>query len=252
MEAGEPLPWMYDGNPPRVSVGDRMPEAGGANIEIAHHLNEGEEHSGHKTRWHEMLEVVEAIVLALVAICTAWSGYQAAKWDGLQDELYEKSTRLRVEAQGLATRGGQEQIYDASTVVEWIKAKSAGNAKLAQFFERRFRPEFREAFDAWVKTDPLNNPNAPPGPLVMKEYHNAHAEEAAKKADEATDVFEHGAAARATSDKYVRVTVLLATVLLLVAISQRFKSHGVRLGLAIVAFVLLSFPLVRLVLLPRL
>ena len=73
-----------------------------------------------------------------------------------------------------------------------------------------------------------------------------------KKADEATDAFERGTAARATSDKYVRVTVLLATVLLLVAISQRFRSHGVRLGLAVVAFLLLCFPLVRLVLLPRL
>jgi hypothetical protein len=242
---------MYDGDP-FCEYEDRMPEAGGANVEIAHHLNEVGQHHGQKTRWHELLEVVEAIVLAIVAICTAWSGYQAAKWDGLQDELYEKSTRLRVEAQGLATRGGQEQIYDASTVVEWIKAKSAGNDKLAQLFEHRLRPEFREAFDAWVKSDPLNNLDAPPGPLMMKEYRNQHSEEAAKRAEEASALFEHGAAARATSDKYVRVTVLLATVLLLVAISQRFKLPGVRLGLAIVAFVLLCFPLVRLVLLPRL
>jgi hypothetical protein len=229
-----------------------MGERGGANIEIAHHLNEAGEHHGPRSRWHELLEVVEAIVLALVAICTAWSGYQAAKWDGMQDELYEKSTRLRVEAQGLATRGGQEQIYDASTVTEWIKAKSAGNEKLAQLFERRFRPEFREAFGAWVKTDPLNNPDAPPGPLVMKEYHNAHSEQSVEKGNEATELFERGTAARATSDKYVRVTVILATVLLLVAISQRFKTHGVRMGLAVVALLLIFIPLIRLLLLPRL
>jgi hypothetical protein len=229
-----------------------MGERGGANIEIAHHLNEGDEHHGPKSRWHEILEVVEAIVLALVAICTAWSGYQAAKWDGMQDQQYEKSTRLRVEAQGLATRGGQEQIYDASTVVEWIKAKSAGNEKLAQLFERRFRPEFREAFAAWVKTDPLNNPDAPPGPLVMKEYHNAHLEDAVEKGNQATEVFERGTAARETSDKYVRVTVVLATVLLLVAISQRFKTQGVRMGLAVVALLLIFIPLIRLLLLPRL
>src|SRR5215469_1481126 len=190
---------------------DCMPEAGGANIEIAHHLNEGDEHHGQKTRWHEVLEVVEAIVLALVAICTAWSGYQAAKWDGLQDELYEQSTRLRVQAQGLASRGGQEQIYDASGVTEWIKAESSGNHKLAQLFERRFRPEAKVAFDAWVKTDPLNNPNAPPGPLLMKEYHNEHLEEAAKLSEEANKEFESGTKARGKSDDYVRVTVLLAT-----------------------------------------
>jgi hypothetical protein len=229
-----------------------MPEAGGANIEIAHHLNEAGEHHGPRSRWHELLEVVEAIVLALVAICTAWSGYQAAKWDGLQDELYEQSTRLRVQAQGLAARGGQEQMYDASVVTEWLKAEASGQHKLAELFERRFRPEAKVAFDAWRKTDPLNNPDAPPGPLVMKEYHNAASEKAAGMGNQATELFERGTAARGTSDKYVRVTVVLATVLLLVAISQRFKTHGVRMGLAIVAFVLLCIPLVRLLLLPRL
>ena len=149
-----------------------MSEAGGSNIEVAHHLSDHKASS--PSLGHEILEIAEAVVLALVAITTAWSGYQAAKWDGLQDEHYEQSTKLRVQAQGLATRGGQEQIYDASTVTEWIKAESSGNHKLAQLFERRFRPEARVAFEAWRKTDPLNNPDAPPGPLAMPEYHNAH------------------------------------------------------------------------------
>jgi len=79
-----------------------MPERGGANIEVARKLNEGEEGEAHrKSQWIERLEIVEAVVLATVAIATAWSGYQSARWDGLQDELYEKSTRLRVESQGL-------------------------------------------------------------------------------------------------------------------------------------------------------
>jgi hypothetical protein len=230
-----------------------MAEIGGANIEIAHRLNEGNEHKHpNGSRWLEALEIVEAILLSMVAIATAWSGYQAAKWDGMQDELYEQSTRLRVQAQGMATRGGQEQIYDASAVTEWIKAESAGQHKLAQLFERRFRPEFRVAFEAWVKLDPLNNLDAPPGPLLMPEYHNAHAEESAKLSEKATNAFEQGARARSRSDDYVRVTVLLATVLLLVAISQRFKTHQVRVGLAVVALLLLCIPIWRIITLPRL
>ena len=230
-----------------------MGERGGANIEIAHKLNEAEEHGSHpKSKWIEVLEIAEAIILALVAIATAWSGYQAAKWDGKQDELYEQSTKLRVQAQGLATRGGQEQIYDASTVVEWIKAESSGNRKLAELFERRFRPEAKVAFDAWKKTDPLTNPDAPAGPLMMKEYYNAHAEESAKLSQEATEEFEQGSKARSTSDDYVRVTVFLATVLLLTAISQRFKTRNVRVGLAVVAFLLICVPLYRIITLPRL
>jgi len=229
-----------------------MGERGGANIEIAHKLNESEENGQHpKSRWIELLEIAEAIVLALVAIATAWSGYQSSRWDGLQDELYAKSTKLRVEAQGLQTRSGQEQTYDASAVAEWIKAEAAGNQKVAQMFARRMRPEFRPAFEAWVKTDPINNAEAPAGPMMMPEYRNANAQAAVQRGEEATEAFEQGAAARGVSDKYVRATVLLATVLLLVAISQRFKTHAVRMGLAIVALLLLCVPIYRLFSLPH-
>jgi len=229
-----------------------MGERGGANIEIAHKLNESEEGGGqHHSRWLGVLEVIEAIVLALVAIATAWSGYQSARWDGLQDELYAKSTRLRVEAQGLITRSGQEQTYNASAVAEWIKAEAAGNEKVAAMFERRILPDFRPTFEEWKKTDPLNNPNSPAGPALMPGYHNATAEAAAKRTEEATEAFEQGAAARGVSDKYVRATVVLATVLLLTAISQRFKTQKVRMGLAILAFFLLCIPLYRVLTLPH-
>ena len=229
-----------------------MHEIGRPSIEVAHKLNEERRHAApHPSRSVEILEIVEAIVLALVAVTTAWSGYQAAMWDGRQDEMYEQSTKLRVQAQGLQTSGGQERIYDASTVVEWVKAEAAGQHKLAQLFERRFRPEFRVAFEAWKKTDPLNNPNAPPGPLMMPEYHNAKSEESAKLSNQASELFAQGAKARETSDAYVRATVLLATVLLLTAISQRFRTQQVRIALAVLAALLVCIPLWRIIMLPR-
>jgi hypothetical protein len=61
-----------------------MPEAGGSNIEVAHHLSEHKESS--ESFGHEILEIAEAIVLALVAVVTAWGGYQAALWSGHQEE----------------------------------------------------------------------------------------------------------------------------------------------------------------------
>jgi hypothetical protein len=235
-------------------IGADMGEKGGANIEVAHHLNEGEEHAEkHATsRVHKTLEVVEAILLALVAITTAWSGYQSAKFDSVQSELYGRSSRLRVEGQALELEGNQAKTYDASTIVEWLKAEATGQAKLAALFERRLLPEIRPAFEAWKKTDPLNNPNAPPGPARMAEYHDVMGEQAAAKNKEATDLFEKGTQAREHADDYVRVTVSLATVLLLIAISQRFRSHRIRAALAVVALVVLSIPLWRLLSLPRL
>jgi hypothetical protein len=226
-----------------------MPEAGGSNIEVAHHLSEPEEHSS--SRAHEILEIVEALVLALVAVSTAWSGYQAALWTGHQAELYGLATRYRVQAEGAATTANQERLYNASTVVEWLKAEATGQKQLADLFERRFLPEFRPAFEAWKKTDPLNNPDAPAAPQLMPEYRNAKTEEAARLDDRATETFERGNQARQHSDDYVRATVLLATVLLLTAISQRFKTHAVRVGLVVVAMLLLAAPLYRILTLPR-
>jgi hypothetical protein len=226
-----------------------MSEAGGSNIEVAHHLSE---HTESSQSWgHEVLEIAEALVLAVVAISTAWSGYQAALWTGLQAELYGQASKLRVQAEGTATYANQERLYNASTVVEWLKAEAHGDKKLADLFERRFLPEFRPAFEAWTKTDPLNNPNAPPGPQLMAEYKNSKLEEAAKLNEQATEAFDHGTRDRQHSDEYVRVTVTLATVLLLIAISQRFTTRAVRVGLLLLATVLVCFPVYRIFTLPR-
>jgi len=198
-----------------------------------------------------MLEIVEAIVLAIVAIATAWSGYQSALWAGHQAELYSEAGQLRVEAEASATSANQERMYNAATVMEWLKAKAHGEEKLASLFERRLLPEFRPAFEAWKKTDPLNNPSAPAGPQLMAEFHSAKTEEATKLAQHSSDVFQRGDRARKRSDDYVRVTVMLATVLLLTAISQRFKTNAVRVGLAVMAMLLLCLPIYRIIVLPR-
>src|SRR5271163_41991 len=180
-----------------------MPEAGGANLELVKYLSEYEE--SRRSLRHLALEIMEAVVLAIVAIATAWSGYQAALWTGHQSELYGQASKLRVGAEGVATYANQERLYNASTVVEWLKAEAHGDKKLADLFERRFLPEFRPSFEAWKKTDPLNNPNAPPGPQSMEGYRSAKTEEAARLNDQATEVFEQGTRDRQFSDEYVRV-----------------------------------------------
>ena len=190
-------------------------------------------------------------MLAIVAIATAWSGYQAALWTGHQSELYGQASKLRVQAEGAATYANQERLYNASTVVEWLKAEAHGDKKLTDLFERRFLPEFRPAFEAWKKTDPLNNPSAPAGPQLMAEYRSSKTEEAAGLNNRATQVFEEGTRGREYADQYVRATVTLATVLLLIAISQRFKTRRVRVGLLLIAMFLLFFPVYHIATLPR-
>jgi hypothetical protein len=76
-------------------------------------------------------------------------------------------------------------------------------------------------------------------------------EEANSLIEEAAFKFEEGTKARATADDYIRNTVFLATVLVLMAISQRFEVKSIRTGLIILSFGLLSFGIMTLFTLPR-
>jgi hypothetical protein len=199
----------------------------------------------------EVIEIIEAVILALVAVATAWSGYQAAQWAGKRAQQYAEASRLRVNAEGLATVAGQERIYDSDTFNSWLAAKLDGKAEAAEFFERRFRDEYRPAFTAWLGTDPFNNAQAPPGPIFMPEYHVAKHEQFLGLNKKAAEVAEQGTKSGETGDQYVRITVLLATVLLITAIGQRFHFKTVRVVFMILACLLLCLPLLQLLMLPR-
>lgn len=209
----------------------------GFTAEVAHKLT----HIRGQTQLQdEFLEILEALLLAVVAIATAWSGYQSARWEGKQAHLYSVSEEYRLVATQAATLSGQQRLYDTSTFSFWLQARSTGDAKTALMFEKRFRPEYRPAFTAWLATHPFTNPDAPAGPLVMPQYRNAQSERAARFERRASAAFEVGTAARENGDRYVRDTVLLATILFLTAMAQRFRIRAVRIGMLGVCVCLLA------------
>jgi hypothetical protein len=227
-----------------------MPED--MNIETSYTLSgAGGEEAETGRRRREVGEIVEVVILAVVAVATAWSGYQAARWDGRQAFLYGRSTTIRVDASEAATLGGQQRLQDISTFNTWIVAQAQGEQKIADLYVERFSPEYKVAFDAWLATDPLNNPDAPPGPSFMPEYHNTRSEEATKLNDQANRMFEEGTEARENADRYVRQTVLFATVLFMIAVSQRFTYRAVRLTATGLAAGLMVFALLGVIFLPR-
>src|SRR5271169_4696232 len=200
-----------------------------SNVELAHKIHEQSHHhpeiTDRRGRW---VEILEAVVLATVAVLTAWSGYQASKWEALSATNYALATRTSVRAQEGLTLAGQERLYDIVTFNDWIAARSANDMKLADLFQRRFRPEYLVAFTAWQKLDPFNNPAAPPGPSFMPEYVNSHSIQSAKLSEQATGYFNQGVETRENADNHIKVTVFLATVLFLTALSQRFEMFGPR------------------------
>jgi hypothetical protein len=226
-----------------------MPE--GMNVHVAHKLSEQEREERAKRRWQEVVEILEVLVLAIAAVATAWSGYQAARGDGHQSVLYAESSRARFQADAASTLGGQQLAADASMFTAWLQARAAGDAKLQAALVRRFTPEYRGAFQEWLKTQPFTDPAAPPGPGYMPQYRNPQLVKAEQLNAQASHDFEEGTAARETADRYVRVTVLFALVLFLIAVAQRFRTRGVRIGANALAIGLLVYGLYTVSTLPR-
>ena len=223
------------------------------NVELAHKLTEQEEHAEkRKERWHEAVEIFEVALLAIVAIATAWSGLQATRWEGRQSLLDSHATSVRFKADESSTRGGQQLAADSAMFTGWLQAHAVGDTELENIFVRRFTADYRSAFDAWLTTDPFVDAQAPPGPAYMPGYHNPDVVQAKLLNEQATATLHRGVKARETADKYVRDTVLFASVLFLVAIAQRFKARGIRIGATLAAFALLVFVLASVSQLPRL
>src|SRR6266581_6243735 len=198
-------------------------------------------------RW---FEVVTAIMLGVVAVATAWSGYQATRWAGEQSTLFAQASALRVESTRDSTQAGQYKLYDVILVNNWINAYTQGNTKLANIYQRRFRPEVRPAFEAWLATDPFNNPNAPPGPLFMPQYKVSLDDKANQLDAQAAKTFDEGQAAKEQGDAYVLNTVFLATVLFLTAIAENFQWNTVRAVILAIALVMLLFGIYHLIIYP--
>jgi hypothetical protein len=227
-----------------------MPEQ--MNVEVAHKLSEHESKAGEKRRWEQVFEILEVVVLAVAAIATAWSGYQAARGDGEQSVLYSEGSVYRVQANTAATSGQQRLAADGAMFSAWLQARSANDPQLQAIIVRRFSPEYRTAFTAWLATDPFNSPTAPPGPGYMPVYHNPQTEQANQLNEKAATLEEEGTHARHTAEQYVSATVLFALVLFLVAVGQRFRLFGVRVATLVMALGLLAYALYHIGTLPRL
>jgi hypothetical protein len=185
-------------------------------------------------------EIVATLLLALAALATAWSGYQASLWDGIQSSDYTQASGLRTRASQKHTEANQFRLADLSMFENYIDATIDGDAELADFYRVRFRDEFVPAYEAWIALDPFANPDVPPSPLGMPEYRLAADREAEELTARADATFSAGEDANTWSDAYTASTLFFAAALFFAAISERFSYQRARialLGLAAVGLV---------------
>lgn len=177
-----------------------------------------------ETRRIRRVELLSTVLLAVAAVATAWSTYQSTRWRGEQAADYSKATAARIQSSEASTRAGQLTQVDIATFIQWVNADVAGKEKLARFYRRRFRVEFRPAFAAWLATDPRGNPKAPLSPFAMPQYRVAEAVQSSQLNTAAGVHADAAGAANQRSDNYVLAVVLFAASLFFAGISTKLRS----------------------------
>ena len=190
------------------------------------------------------------MLLSIVTITAAWSGFSAAKWGTESSLNLAKASATRTKANRDFQEGLTYRAADVTLFNTWFTAYIAGNKNGMRVAEKRFRPQFEVAFVAWLATHPFTNRQAPPGPQSMPQYKPIGEARSHALDLEADAYYAQGQKAAGTGDDYIRVTVILASVLFLVGISTQFPSRGVRYGLISVGALLLLFAVEQILSLP--
>lgn len=195
--------------------------------------------------WDRVADVATVLLISLAALASAWCGYQAARWGGICMLNYNLANHARVTASTAQTRSSLAQLLQVSLFVQYQNALYTGNKQFAAFLYRRFPAELRKAVDAWLATRPLSNTHAPLSPFAMPQYHVRDEGRFAAESSRADGLISKAIGANETSDRYVFLTVILASVSFLggVATKMRYPRY---LPVIALAAALLVFALARL------
>ena len=193
-------------------------------------------------------DLVVSILLALAALATSWSSYQASIWSGVQARQYNVANGYRTRAARLSEDAARQRMIDIALFTKWLDAYVDERTQITAFYETHFRPEFKPAFAAWRAGG--SKALASSTPFEQPEYHVAKEDQATAYDTAALRVFEAGRAANTTADTYTFGTVMLASVLFFAgAVRTKVSSHW-RVAALLAAVVICVSSVVRLATLP--
>jgi len=195
---------------------------------------------GGEGRFDRHFELAATVLLAMAAVATAWASYQSARWHGEQARAQSGSIAARVESTRAANVANRQGQIDVALFTQWVDAYARDETELADFYSKRFRPEFKPAFGAWVATRPRKNPNAPLSPFAMPQYKLAATAAADRLEVKAAASSQRAGEFIQRADDYSLAVVLFASSLFFAGISTRLHSSTPRmvvLGLGYALFV---------------
>jgi len=177
------------------------------------------------------VDILATVLLALAAVATAWSSYQASRWNGEQAKAFSRGNAARIESTRASSLATAQTQVDVATFMQWVNAYALGQERLATFYVRRFRDEFKPAVNAWVATKPVRNPHAPLTPFAMPQYKLAASRDAARLEAEAEAWSAKGRTDVQRATNYVLGVVLFAASLFFAGMSAKLRTSRLRVAL---------------------
>jgi hypothetical protein len=189
-------------------------------------------------RRRDWVEVGATILLACAAVATAWSSYQATRWNGEQAKTSSVVNKTRIEAARASGLANAQQQVDVATFMQWVDAYARDDAQLVSFYRARFRDEFKPAFTAWIATKPLKTEGAPRTPFMMPQYRLAAKAEADRLDRSAEELSAQVRRNIQRASNYVLAVVLFAVALFFAGMSTKLTAPGLRKTMLAVGYVL--------------
>ena len=189
---------------------------------------EGESRLVTEGRRRDWVEIGATVLLALAAVATAWSSYQATRWNGEQAKTSGSVNKTRIEAARASDLANAQQQVDIAMFIQWVDSYARDDTTLVNFFRGRFRDEFKPAFEAWVATKPLKTAGAPPTPFAMPEYRLAAKAEAERLDSEAEELSAQVRRNIQRASNYVLGVVLFAVALFFAGMSTKLTAPALR------------------------
>jgi hypothetical protein len=176
------------------------------------------------------IELTATVLLAFAAVSTAWCGYQATRWNGEQAKAAAAASATRFQAARAADLANAQTQVDVATFVAWADAYAHDDQQLIDFYQARFRAEFKLAVDAWLATRPLQNADAPLTPFVMPEYKLTSAADADRLDNQAEVLAATVRQNLQRASNYVLGVVLCSVALFFGGVSTKLASPALRVA----------------------
>ena len=98
-------------------------------------------------------EIVAVVLLSLVAVMTAWCGFESSKWGGAMSISFSQASSNRIKASDANSSSRDAFQLDAMVFAQWLVAKQAGDQELANYLQGVFSDPLDVAFAAWDRQD---------------------------------------------------------------------------------------------------